>query len=530
MKSYLLLWIGLAVFFLSTTLLVFGTGGIFNSPDENANYLFAENFSENQSIGFFEPLNLQVGGIITPRSMIVSGARILPGSFLGLPILSGIFGIINKNLIFLLTPALAVFALIAWRQIILFVFKEEKLAILSAVLLAIHPAFWYYSARTMMHNIGFIALLIIGVYFLIVRPIKNIQMSLNLLDSIFAGIFLGLALAFRTSEILWVAIGALVVFFYSCRAKCISLFNILLVIIFGSLTLVPFAFLNRTLYGGALSTGYTAGDSGNVVATEAVSFFHQLYNYIFPFGIHEMNIARSVFNYGFLLYPWMTVLAVLGIGLVLFWYKKEDLQWKVLAICLLLLSAWLAVVYGSWNFHDNPNPLALTIGNSYVRYWLPIFVLSSPFMAKGLLWIADIRIKNIKNIIIGSLLVFCTGLSTYIVFFSTDGIVPTRRALATFQAKKTLVLESTEEDSIVIVDMADKYIFPDRRVVVPLRSQATYSAINEMLEYTKVYYFGITLPDADIDYLNTTILGPEHVYIESRVKSTDETLYEFKIR
>ena len=41
----------------------------------------------------------------------------------------------------------------------------------------------------------------------------------------------------------------------------------------------------------------------------------------------------------------------------------------------LVVSAWLLVVYGSWWFSDNPDPTAITLGSSYVRYFLPLYIL-----------------------------------------------------------------------------------------------------------------------------------------------------------
>ncbi len=530
MKYSILFWFGLIVFFISTSILAVNTGEIFNSPDERANFLFAQNFAEDQVIAFTEPLNLIVGGTIHPRSMISIGSQILPGSFLGFPIFSGIVGMINSNLILFVTPFLAVCALLAWRQIILKVFKEERLANISTILLAVHPAFWYYTARTMMHNIGFISLLIIGVWFLIIQPWKQFKDKIGVIDMILGGILIGLALAFRTSEILWVGAGFLVMCFYAFKSKILSIPEIIIIVLFVVLSLLPFAFLNKWLYGGVVQTGYTAIQIQSSTIVEQTSFLSRIFDLLFPFGIHEMNILQNVVDYGFLLYPWMSILAILGSVLVLIWFKKEDMSWKVWTIIVFILSIWLVVIYGSWSFNDNPDPLALTIGNSYARYWLPIFVLSSPLMAKGVLWLADIRYRKVSQGIIISIISISIILSGYVVFFTQDGLFLTRKTLESFDEKKVLILDYTEDNSVIVVDMADKYLFPERRVITPLRSDDTYENLSNVIEEVPVYYFGITLPDKDIDYLNTTILGSNRVSIESIVSIKDETLYRFILR
>ena len=50
----------------------------------------------------------------------------------------------------------------------------------------------------------------------------------------------------------------------------------------------------------------------------------------------------------------------------------------------LAVSLWLILFYGSWSIRDNPDPSAVTIGSSYLRYRLPIFVISVLPVAWGL--------------------------------------------------------------------------------------------------------------------------------------------------
>ncbi|MBU1126637.1 hypothetical protein KJ758_03430, partial [Patescibacteria group bacterium] len=185
---------------------------------------------------------------------------------------------------------------------------------------------------------------------------------------------------------------------------------------------------------------------------------------------------------------------------------------------------WLAVVYGSWTFNDNPDISLVTLGNSYVRYWLPLFILASPFAAKGIYQLSRLVPESKFQ---ATLLILPTTiavvLSFWLVFFSVDGLVPTRNHLFEFAQKREYILSSTENESVIIVDRADKFLFPERRVVVPLRSEQTYAAIPNLEELTSLYYFGITLPPEDIQFLEESLIPGMEIEIIGTIN--EESLY-----
>ncbi|MBU4314908.1 hypothetical protein KJ673_00715 [Patescibacteria group bacterium] len=530
MKKMLIIRIAvLVLFFFSIILFVsYPSEMIFNSPDESANATFALEFANHQSLAIPTLFDESWSRLVHPRSAVVVNNNIVPVSFLGLPVLAGLLALIIGSWgIVLLTPILAVVSIIAWRKVIYHFFKNERMADLSALFLLIHPAFWYYSGRVMMHNIGFIAFLIFALYIFACQPLVAFDKYKHFLNEIVAGLCVGLALAFRASEGLWIATaiaGLFVVYRKRIGLKKMVIFGISVVI-----ALLPFFVLNNTLYGSPLATGYTVHDqvSDELIDSSLISQEQSssvVSSLIFPFGIHEMNIIRNVWHYGFLLYPWMSLLAVLGI---IFVFKKKE--WRPWITIFTLLSIWLALVYGSWNFHDNPDASVLTIGNSYVRYWLPIFVILSAFSAVGvdkiISWLETRNIKLAR--IIGFLIIVtATILSARLVIYGSDGFVNSAKSLESFILKKHIVLEQTSDDAIIIVDMADKYLFPDRQVVFPLRDKEVYASISSMLATTEVYYFGITLPEKDIEYLENVVFVDDSVILQEVVMVGDETLYK----
>ncbi len=525
-------------FFVSTLCLSAYGERVFVSPDENSAFFFAKQFANVGSLSVHESLNTTVGGIIHPRSTAVLGEVILPGSFIGLPILAGLFIIpFGDAGGLLLTPVLALFGILAFRTSIKKVFEDEALADLSALLLMAHPAYLYFSGRVMMHNIAFVDFLIFAVYFAVTRPFGTKSLftrEFRRLEFILSGIMVGTALFLRISEALWVLPIAFGLFIYFRNnlgwRNIVSFF-------FGlGLMLTVIAGVNSWVYGSPFATGYTLP----TVSVTTSSLNPSPVTYRLPlFGFHPRAILRNVWDYGVTLYPWMTVLSILGFCLLAFRRFEKNKAWKALTIISIFTSVILFSLYGSWNFFDNPNAALVTIGNSHVRYWLPVFILSIPFTSYLVvsLWrlvkeFGDAKpLHRLLRASVRALLIlaFLAGLvaNVRLVFYGHDGILASRAAMSSFVSKRTRLLMITEPESVIVVDRADKYLFPYRRVIAPLRDERTYSALPELVKDVPTYYFGITFPQSDLDYLNGEKLKALGLKIDLVETINEESLYKF---
>ena len=58
-----------------------------------------------------------------------------------------------------------------------------------------------------------------------------------------------------------------------------------------------------------------------------------------------------------------------------------------------------------------------------------------------------------------------------------EGLLDMRAALSVNRERKAWVGSLTTERDVIIVDYADKYLFPERSVIVPLRSEQTYATL-----------------------------------------------------
>lgn len=525
----------LVLVFASSFILV-REGRMFLSPDETANAFFSSNYAKTGQLFVFDPLNVTFADALHPRSTLSIAGRIVPSGFIGIPLLYGMVArVLGEWTLTLLTPLLALLAVLAWYGIVRRIFDRD-IALWSAVLLAIHPAFWYYSARVFMPNVAFASLLLFAVWFLVARPLKSWDVSIS-------GLLVGFALFIRPSEALWVLISIVMgaIFFRAAwRWKDAVLF-----VLCATLALSPLPFVNRELYGSPIATGYvvpstttlqiepasTADISLTVIEPSAWGVFQNIISPIFPFGIHPRNVLRHVALYQLSLFWWMTLLLIIGIPLLI--PKRGDPRESrapraaYVAIAFTVW-AWLSVMYGSWSFHDNPDPSAVTIANSYVRYWIPFSIVATPFAAAAILWISRRANTAIaQRLALAALFIVCAGLSVRLAFFSPeDGLVAAAATLRDSLQIQTSVLDLTEEDSVIVVDRADKLFFPLRSVLYPLRSDETYDLMPRLILRVPLYYYGITLPSQDVDYLNTRKLREHGLMIEPLHTYGIETLYK----
>jgi hypothetical protein len=199
------------------------------------------------------------------------------------------------------------------------------------------------------------------------------------------------------------------------------------------------------------------------------------------------------------------------------------------AAAALAVTVWLILFYGSWSIQDNPDPAAVTIGTSYFRYWLPIFILSVVPVAWAAARLLD-RLKGLWRPVVGTLaLAVLAVVSAWTIFNAPqEGLLAIRRNLQRYDAEIGQVLAATEKNALVVVDRADKLIFPERAVIYPLRSAATYAALPRLVAAVPVYYYGITLPPRDLEYLRASKLPPLGLTIDPVVSFEQETLYVFR--
>ncbi|MBN1585415.1 hypothetical protein JW899_03550 [Candidatus Uhrbacteria bacterium] len=548
-KKRLVLAVGTAVFaaaaFFSYSFLPIFSGTGDNSPDENSNRFFSRLFAETGRLWVFEPIDQMYPGTVHPRSVAVRDSFLVPGGFLGLPLIyGGLAKITGPVTLPFLTAFFAVLGLSGF-YLLLKGFFGRPMALISTVLLAVNPVWWYQANRSFMPNTLFVSLLLLAAGFFWGKPIDSLVRRRrtsgflgDLADALVAGVFLALALAVRPPEAYWIFWAALsLVLAYGLVRQWP---RILAVFLAAGLTVLPILLMNRTVYGGFLSSGYgfspTDVSGGGLPGGMGARLIGPLQPYLFPLGFAPRTALTNFWNFGIGLFSWWWLLvAAAAVAAIFFWARNRNrsgqgvrggVGWLVAGT---VISAWLVAFYGSWTIRDNPDPEAITVGSSYLRYWLPIFVLSVLPVGWGLerVWSSRVRSGRFLAVAAISAIAVISGLS--VLFAPQEGLLAIRKNLAESERKAQWVFERVGSRKLTVTDRADKYLWPERPVIYPLRSDSTWEALAHLVpRMGQVHYFGVTFPERDMEWLNTVKLPPLKLRIRLVEGMGDESLYVFE--
>jgi 4-amino-4-deoxy-L-arabinose transferase-like glycosyltransferase len=553
------------------------------SPDETANYVFAKLYGQTGQLEIYEKYNPYVSEIMQPRSFRSDGGLLKPVSFLGIILIYGtIVKLSSSQVLPYLTPFFAALAIFFYYLLIKKVFTA-RLALLSVFLLISFPVFFYYSVRSMFHNVLFVSFLIIGLYFIVLaatRPqIRNAFFSwrfwkmdwLNLFLAALGGSFVGAALITRTSEALWVVPVLAILWLFNF--KKVGIIKLIVFLAFTCLPFVPVMSWNQALYGGFFRSGYSemnrsittissaSADLTKTIAGGNLSFtiepLKKIKNNIFYFGFRPDKAWQAFTNYFNKMFPWLFWPAFLG--LILFFsrvWKWKKRYWAYI-LAYFTAATILVLYYGSWDFHDNPNPNEITIGNSYTRYWLPIYLGAMPlaaFFLSRLSWALFAPEKeNIeveagsrhwydfflpawprRNFLIGATQAIFIILIAYfsfnfLWFGSQEGLVYSDANNAVLKQEYDQVLKLTESSAVIITRYHDKIFFPERKVIVGLLTDDNMNVLyKRLVELLPVYYFNFTFPEKDFQYLNDSKLKTVGLKLE-KIKKVDDVFSLYKL-
>ncbi len=577
-------WRGIIVAFLAVCFFIGLAGYIsyiqadnfikWESPDETANYIFTKLYGQAGEMIISEKYNLYVDDIIHPRSFRGDFGILKPVSFLGIILIYGrIISFTSYKILPFLTPFFASVGLIFFYLLVKKIFGRRN-GLISAFLLASFPPYIYYAARSMFHNVLFVVLLIIGLYYLI-EAVKNKydkNKYLALIYPALGGFFIGLAIITRTSELLWLA--PVLVMLWLLNIKKIGLIKLILFLSFLFLAVLPVLYWNQALYDFPLNSGYPemnqsirniAEASSSLVksglANEQIQpkeAFEKIKNNIFHFGFHPRQSLEMFYYYFINMFYWLFWPAVLGLFLFLQaigrWRKRHFLY----LFSYFIISIILLFYYGSWKFNDNPDVNSFTIGNSYTRYWLPIYLGALPLVSLFLIKFTRViiprhnlnfkiapstkinfaekylKISN-KKLFINSLriiliiLIYFISLR-FVVWGSEEGLLYYVEKNNSAKYELRNILELTEGNSVIITSYHDKLFFPERKVIVGLLNDNNMNKRYSILaDYLPVYYYNFTLRKEDIDYLNNRKLKEADLKIK-QIKQINNsfTLYQLE--
>ncbi|TAL19606.1 hypothetical protein EPN90_03150 [Patescibacteria group bacterium] len=473
-RQKILLAIIAFAFFFSSSLLSFanlirpaGISPHFDWPDETMNAFFAKRFAEFGSLR--APLFFG-SELVRPRSFNVQNGALVPGGFLGLPLLYGaVIKFFGVNASLFATPFLAALALLAFGGLVRRLLGA-RIALLAVLLAAAHPAVWYYSSYSYLPNVPYIAFLLFSAY-LAVAGFSSAQKKKKLFLIAAAGALLGIALAIRTNEILWIAAALILALAFTDvwrQARPVALFLTAAVIFFA-----PIFWYQWQTFGSALTTGYSRfTETGVAAPTEFAAAAASPLKIAFsalllPYGFHPRVIWYNFWRSWLALAPWASVPFFLAAA-AWFLRKKKQPAERAFSAVITVATVWLLAAYGSWMLAD---PLMLklnTIGLSHVRYWLPFVFFDAVILAWALA-----RLKErgrVWHLATGIFLAAYLAFSAWLVFWKApESLLYVAERVRLYNVAAKTIVEKTEPNAVIITDRTDKEIFPDRAVVAGLQ-------------------------------------------------------------
>jgi hypothetical protein len=478
---------------------------IWNSPDETAVAFFSKTFAANGRLWVEDGLNVFNNDMIHPRSILSIMAMLVPASFYGqMIVIGGVMKIIGASALSLTTPF---FTSLAGICIFFFLRKRgEATGLVGQTVFYLTPAVWYFASRGLFPNLLFCDLAIVGAAMFYFHPFFKLFRGRGRetlergVDALLGGLFIGAAMIVRPVEFIWFA-PVIIVALWITR-KNYRWFEL----IPGVLSFVVFVFmvlvLNNGLYGSPFSFGYTAGAVDPGVAVPAIALSSRLPSwlaaprpFILPFGFHPKLAVINLYDYLVLLTPWFALLAIWGLFIAFFRTGRRYAKYLLIVFAWLLLI--LGIYYGSGILND-PTVSGLSIGSSYVRYFLPLYIVLVPAVAEGIVFFLN-YFKNKK--IFGTLIAYfaiasLTVLSAWTVYFrSSESLVPVFQTLVHYADVKKQVLAIVKPGDIIITERSDKIFFPDRRVLLNLRDPETMKALPKLVHGINIYYYGIAISD-----------------------------------
>ncbi len=421
------------------------------SPDERANNFFAHTVAEQGQLHTTELYNGIAFDRVHPRAMESHGGIVSHSVFWGMSLIYGLLArAVGFDVVPLLTPLLTIIMSIAVLSIARLHFSRETSWLVGSLSL-IMPGILYFSFRAWHNNIAFAMLLVVswcGAAYALQKTQTVFARRLTLLLS---GASFGLAVLIRPIEFVWMLpLLAYLYGYYKEMRKASLLFMGC-----GVLTVLGYGVVTWFLRHPSLEILNTS-----MILSSGISL---------PFGSHSSDMIKNVWNY-FGKLQWVhATLGAGGLGVVLYYRYVRKVTHDVIthyvrlcAVCVYVMVAqWIA--YGIFMFNDSGLG-AVTISNSYVRYWLVASIMLLPLIAIALETIKD-RYEKWVLVAFSVIAVLAMITSVRVVYRGADGVTAMVARHVHYDTSTNVALNYIPSDAVVLTKSLDKVVFPQRRVM-----------------------------------------------------------------
>ncbi len=441
-KSLLVFMPVFIIFFIAYSFLAAFSPHKFTSPDENINLFFIQHYAKTGTLRYYEPLNELTFGFTRPRNTSSVNNYVAPSGFTGLYIFYGTIGVILPAIIPYITPLISLIGGLFMYSISSVIF-DKKTGLLSVFLLFTLPPFWYWSSITLFNNAPASVFLVGSIaFFLLAIKTGNPAYYLAL------GGTLGLNHFFRFTDVMY---GIPFVFLIFRFRKIIRYTYLLLSILMYCIVLLPLFIINKQLFGSFLAFGYNVHTSFETSTVQTSSFIDKMTFFLLPSGFHIDNIITNLVTYIVLYIPLVFLLGTVGLTQYKQFYSQES---KAYITFFLLLTVWILIYYGSGIFWGLES---FTMDSSYIRYFLPIYILIIPIASHFLFSLPKKISAMLITVIITS--------SVLHVTLQRNGLVDMYTKRVALLAQSTEIEKHIDTSGVVVTTLSDKFLFPNRKVI-----------------------------------------------------------------
>lgn len=474
----------------------------FNSPDEMATVYFLEKYTGDNIQENFTSYNA-----VHPRSVLLWQGEKVPVAFVGyLYILAPIYKLFSLWGVYFLLFFLAVILCYLFYKTLARV-QNKKMALLATVLLIVNPAFFYYLNKPLYHNVLFVLLAFIGFFLYWLKERKWQYLAVFLM---------ALAFWLRPVEIIWLVP---LLFWTWSYLRWPWMKRILHFFLSGTLSLFFFLISNYLIYGNPYLFGYILpNQSGEVLNGTAY------------WGLSLHQVLLNVRDFAFsLFWPWAWLLLLTLILIAFTWRRQNEfIKWNVVALGI--VSSILFLYYGSWGLSEHVVPGTISIGNSFARYWLPIYILAVPLISYLMLLLWKFKLKLIAL----SLGIFLISWSFWVSLWAhDDSLLPVNQTLENYVSQAAYLQQLLPADNMVLVlDRDDKFLSAIYDVIhLPDFSgdEALKEIANLLHDNVPVYYYGFNPSPADWTFLENEIFPLYGYKLLPYLLEEEKSIYKFEL-
>ncbi len=522
--SSILLLQGLLFFILPVT-----TQSVFASPDETAVMVAARAYAETGSMRLVDPL-LTSFPWLHPRSFVTQGDALVPVGFLGWPMILSLVARVTSVALPFVTPLLVIS--VAYP---LFCFSRRfgRLGQWVAISLWLSfPSVILYANRALFPNLPVVCLAVWAAYLVWSQRSNRAMVG--------AGILAGMACIIRPLELVWIVPWLWLA--YAGRSfsdvipsesasrgiaskgflrSSLSLLGrndrrtILAFFLFGfAAPLVWSLFVAWQTYGSPWIVGYFLHDPIISFVASSPSIAPATSVIRWPFGFHPRAVWFNAKNYLLVfLWPWaLVVLTALSL------YIRRRAARSILIVALWTVGM-LALLYGQAIYQDHVGVNIVSLGNSYLRYLLPVTV----FIALGGAALAHESVRRLPRAGFTSAIIICLALSIggmhLALAHPTEGVFAVRHELQRYETIRAKTLALTNPEDLILSERSDKIFFPLRRVASPLPDyERMYDLVMQASQ--NVFVFSETLDANRLKQFNE-----ERLTLRSLMTNRNQTLY-----